>query len=226
MSKTLRQHRHSCLAPRARVRASLRALLLCGMAASCAACPAVVDLDDPEHDPPDVADLRETDALPPPGMDDAGDAANTPRSGDPLANQGVIPPLPPFDPKFCPPPPPPPGADADAGAQDAGPGGRGGALANSPPDPAVAVRAVLAAGYALPCGAEQTHVLQLPDGYELSALGPSGLCAPFETMLYRLRVSKSGQISILSAVTPSPAQLACDAGEPALTPEQLAPPLA
>jgi hypothetical protein len=229
MPKTLRQPRHSCLASRSRARASLRALLLCAMAASCVACPAVVDLDDPEPDVADDDNFVQADAAGPaqPATDAAGsDADAQPGASEPRP-QGVIPTPAMLDEnRRCPPPHPPPTAPEDAGAPDASSGGRAAAGQNHPPDPDVAVRAVLAAGYSLPCGAEQTHVLQVPDGYELSALGRSGLCAPFAVMLYRLRVSKSGHISLLSAVPASPAQLACDAGEPVLAPDLLGPPLA
>jgi hypothetical protein len=84
---------------------------------------------------------------------------------------------------------------------------------------------VLAAGFTLPCARVPGQVLTaLPGAYELSALGHSAGCGPSETTLYRLRVSHSGDITILDAVGVEPAELRCDGGQPELV--LAAPPLA
>jgi hypothetical protein len=216
MPGRLRQPRHSRASERPRqLRAVARLALLCALAVLGAGCPAVLDLEpgeagpapeSPEQLPPEL----ETEAEP--SVVDASAVGVNPLS--PRVEDDTP----------CRPLPAP--ALEDAGRPDlaAAPGQARPAAATSGPE--LALRAVLAAGYLLPCGGEHAHVVQLPDGYAVSALGQTGLCPPFDTMLYRLRVSKSGQITVLDGVTVNPAQLRCDAGEPQLTQEPTEPPLA
>jgi hypothetical protein len=211
MPKRLRQSRHSRVSACPRELAVARFALLCGLALL-GGCPAVLDLESEptSEDPEQDAAEHETETDP-----SIVDAATTrvislsPRVEGATPCRQVPAPLP-----------------YDAGRADtaADPGQTRAAAATTGPE--LALRAVVAAGYMLPCGREHTHVLVLPDGYELSALGHTGLCPPFETMLYRLRVSKFGQITVLDVVTFNPAQVGCAAGEPQLTQEPMAPPLA
>jgi hypothetical protein len=216
MPERLRQPRHSrvseCLCELAGARAVVRVALLCALALLGGGCPAVLDLesepipegadaDPPEHETetePSVVDAATTRVNSiSPRPEEAAPCRHVPAQVPDDAGR--------------------PGTAAEPGQVHA---------AGATSGPELALRAVVAAGYVLPCGGEHTHVLLLPDGYELSALGHAGRCPPFETMLYRLRVSKSGQISVLDAVTFNPAQLGCAAGEPQLTQEPTAPPLA
>jgi hypothetical protein len=221
MPERLRQPRHSRVRGRprelTRVRAVVRLALWCALAVLGGGCPAVLDLEPveagpapapqgPEQDPPEL----ETEVEP--SIVDAatiGVNSLSPRvEEDPPCHEAPAPAL------------------EDAGRPDSAAGLGQARPAGAATDPELALRAVLAAGYLLPCGGEHTHVLPLPDGYEVSALGHAGLCPPFATLLYRLRVSKSGQITVLDAVTVNPAQLRCDAGEPQLIQEPSEPPLA
>jgi hypothetical protein len=207
MQKRLRHSRHSRAAPRPP--GLVRAALLWGLALPSAACPAVVDLD-PEEDAPDGAIEA------PPGFLNQFDAG-----AEDAPSQRVIAPAPDANPAAPCAAPPAPGTGATAAASQ--PGSARAPNGSGLLGPDAALRAVLAAGYSLPCGTVQV-VTTLAEGYELSALGPSGPCRPFETTLYRLRVSRSGEVTILDAVAVGPGELRCDAGQPEIV--FTAPPLA
>jgi len=227
MPEMLRQSCHRSTAPTPRAHGLARAVLLCGMSVSCAACPAVLDLDADEPDVSGEPEPVEADAGPPPRTS----RENEPDAADQVPARVIGPSSPPpLTMAPCLASPPPPGVLRDGGLPDTGAESslaRGARDAETnPPGAAAALRAVVAAGFMLPCGAEDTPLQQLPDGYELSALKHTGLCPPFEILLYRLRVSKSGQVTVLDVVTVTPVQRQCDGGPSGLSQDLEAPPLA
>lgn len=208
MPENLRQCRHS----RAALRSRGCAVLAYALASLCAACPAVLDLE-PESELPDAEQAGAA-------VEEAGVTDGSPR------DRTVSSTAEPEGATDCGERLPPPALhDAGAPPEELG-GARSASFVGGAAGAELALRAVSAAGYMLPCGPEHTHVLQVPGGYELSALGQTGLCPPFDTMLYRLFISNSGQIEVRDGVAVQPSQLRCDGGVPEPAADVTEPPLA